>query len=97
MTREAGKFDEGFGAKVIRAKPEQPVSDDALAGQEPDAGSGWIAPPVAPLTADDLGALLCQVPYVRISTGEEGVVIVSAEDWQRWMDVHGLMITRRAL
>ena len=80
MTREAGQFDEGLGATVIRKQPTI---------MEPSTE----AP--TPLTAESLGALLCRIDYVRIGTGEEGSVIVAPQDWQRWMDEHGLMITRR--
>ncbi len=52
-------------------------------------------PPPAPLSAADLGALLCRIKAVRIGTGEAILVIVAAEDWQQWMDDHQLVITRR--
>jgi hypothetical protein len=80
MTHEAGQFDEGLGAAVIRKQPTIP--DPSTEG------------PI-PLTADILGAFLCRIDYVRIGTGEEGSVIVAPQDWQRWMDEHGLVITRR--
>ena len=76
MTREAGQFDEGLGAEVIRKQPT-------------------ITEAPTQLTAESLGTLLCRIDYVRIGTGEEGSVIVAPQDWQRWMDQHGLVIMRR--
>ncbi len=53
------------------------------------------APPAAGLlSADDLGALLCRVPYTNLATGEQGEIVLNADDWQGFMDRHGLTITR---
>lgn len=86
MTQEAAQFDEDFGAVPIRATPSAP-SDRSEASDPSEAVS-------TPLTAADLGALLCRVPYIDLATGEhKGEIILAASDWQRWIDRHSLIIT----
>ncbi len=79
MVKEAAQFDEDFGAVPIRATP-------ALAAPP--------APTAGPLSADDLGALLCRVPYTDLASGEQGEIVLSADDWRMLIERHHLEIRR---
>lgn len=85
MSREAGQFGEGFDAVRIRATPS-PSPSPLPMGEGQGEGR--------PLTPEDLAALLCRIPYVRLDTGEEGEVVLSAADWRGIMDRHELTVTR---
>lgn len=84
MTREQGRFDENFDIQVTRATPSPETTPEPPVSESNKA-----------LTAEDLGALLCVIKAVRISTGEEIVVVLSTDDWRGIIDRHGLTITRK--
>lgn len=86
MTREQGQFDEGFSAHVVR-------KDTGSDAQTVEARVNPTS--FAPLTAGELGAMLCRIKATRIGTGEEILIILSAADWQALMDMHGLEIFQR--
>lgn len=69
---------EGFAAQVTHGTVPEPTQ---------------LAAPQT-LTAADLAMLLCRVPWVNPVTGEQGEIILSEADWQRWLTEHRLTITR---